>query len=42
LGFIVWRSDLVAYDTEAIQDMQPLSYGNYLIPDPVVAYTTSG
>jgi peptide/nickel transport system substrate-binding protein len=42
LGFIVWRSDLVAYDTETIQDMQPLAYGNYLIPDPVVAYTTSG
>jgi peptide/nickel transport system substrate-binding protein len=40
LGFVVWRSDIAAYNSETIQDMQPLQYGSYLVPDPTVAYTS--
>jgi peptide/nickel transport system substrate-binding protein len=38
LGFVVWRSDLVAFDSDSIGDMQVLANGNYLIPDPTVDY----
>jgi peptide/nickel transport system substrate-binding protein len=40
VGFIVWRSDIAAYDTESILDMQPLQYGSYLVPDPMIAYSS--
>jgi peptide/nickel transport system substrate-binding protein len=37
-GFVVWRSQLAAYNPERLGDYQPLPLGNYIVPDPFVTY----
>jgi peptide/nickel transport system substrate-binding protein len=41
-GFVVWRTDLAAYDTTKIGDMSALPLGNYLVPDPTISYMKAG
>jgi peptide/nickel transport system substrate-binding protein len=41
-GFVVWRSQLAAYNPERLGDFQPLQLGNYIVPDPFVTYVKSG
>jgi peptide/nickel transport system substrate-binding protein len=40
LGFVVWRADIAAYNSDTVEDMQPLPYGSYLVPDPTVSYNS--
>jgi ABC-type transport system substrate-binding protein len=37
-GFIVFRADVGAYNTDRIGDMQPWPIGNWIVPDPWVSY----
>jgi len=41
-GWVVWRSQLAAYNPERLGDYQPLPLGNYIIPDPFVTYVKTG
>jgi peptide/nickel transport system substrate-binding protein len=41
-GFVVWRSQLAAYNPDRLGDFQPLELGNYIVPDPFVTYVRSG
>jgi peptide/nickel transport system substrate-binding protein len=37
-GFLVFGSQLAAYDTQRIGNIKPLVRGQYMVPDPVLSY----
>jgi ABC-type transport system substrate-binding protein len=41
-GFLLFGSQLAAYDSERIGDMKPLVRGQYMVPDPVESYVKAG
>jgi ABC-type transport system substrate-binding protein len=40
--FVVFGSQLAAYNTERIGDMKPLLRGQYMVPDPVESFVIAG
>jgi peptide/nickel transport system substrate-binding protein len=41
-GFVLWRSELTAYDASRLGDFEVLAGGDFLLPDPFVTYVKKG
>jgi peptide/nickel transport system substrate-binding protein len=41
-GFLLWRSELSAYNASRLGDFEVLAGGDFLLPDPFVTYVKSG
>jgi peptide/nickel transport system substrate-binding protein len=41
-GFVLWRSEIAAYDSTRLAEFTALAGGDFLLPDPFVTYVKSG